>query len=325
MAKKNKDKWFTAEEAHGAASKFGQLLGEAFADAVYRFIVRYLSDAHSDYVLLKPSVGKKVVRLDMMGGTKRQMDNVIVPKNSNDPVALFESKWLKDGRHHNDKGAWILQLREIRKKYSTVRGAVANLAGYWNEGARLMFQREGRVRMVVVATDYEVYSTLQPAVDAFTSQQKLEPIDLSNTAAIREKLPSPEHLANCLGLMKKSGELEKLADTWLKFEREKTLDKPSVYGEDLIKLAIDELLAPLPPNPQIELMEISLQIDTGNIIHKTCSDIEEVLEFINEYYANAQAILEKITPRPTTVTPSQLSSFAKSEEEDIEANGEDTE
>ncbi|MCK6580711.1 MAG: hypothetical protein L6Q98_21680 [Anaerolineae bacterium] len=144
MAKRKASaKWFEEGDSHGAASKFGQLLGEAFADAVYRFIGRYLREHYPAYSLLEPAEGKKLVQLAMLGGTSRQMDSVIVPRNSTDPVALFKSKWLKDGRHHNDKGAWILQLKEIRRKHPTVRGAVANLGGFWNESARLMFEREG--------------------------------------------------------------------------------------------------------------------------------------------------------------------------------------
>jgi hypothetical protein len=110
---------YTANSAGPAASKFGQMIGDAFANAVIDLIAEYLTEHFPEYTLLSG------VRLKMFGGTLREMDNIIAPKDSDDPVALFESKWLKDGRHHNDKGAWILQFREIHKNYATVRGAVA--------------------------------------------------------------------------------------------------------------------------------------------------------------------------------------------------------
>ncbi|MBL8133068.1 MAG: hypothetical protein JNL42_14500 [Anaerolineae bacterium] len=281
MAKRKASaKWFEEGDSHGAASKFGQLLGEAFADAVYRFIGRYLREHYPAYSLLKPAEGKKLVQLAMLGGTSRQMDSVIVPRDSTDPVALFESKWLKDGRHHNDKGAWILQLKEIRRKHPTVRGAVANLGGFWNEGARLMFEREGRVRMVLVATDEEVYGTLQPFVDQFANEHNTGAINLGNIRAIRDRLPEPWHLANCVGLLKEKGSLAEIADNWLDFERQQPAAESTVRGRDLVREAIDELLAPLPEDPRIESFELSLQISTGNIIHKEVADVEDAIEFI---------------------------------------------
>lgn len=165
-ARRSKSTVFGSDNSHGAASRFGQMIGEAFASQVVSFIHQYLSETYPDHVLLEPEVGRALVKLEMTGGTFRQMDNVIVQRGSSDPIALFESKWLKDARHHNDKGAWILQLREMRKKYPTVRGAVANLAGYWTESVGVMFQSEGGIISVLVATDQEVYDSLQPHIDA---------------------------------------------------------------------------------------------------------------------------------------------------------------
>lgn len=217
--KQKKIKIYTSSDGQAAASKFGQMIGEAFADAVYEYIQGYLAEKHSDYVLLEPQLGKKLVRLAMPGGTSRQMDNVISQSDSVDPIALFESKWLKDGRHHNDKGAWILQLKEISRHYPTVRGAVANLAGYWTEGVRIMFESEGRVNMVLIATDEEVYGTLQAFIDEHIAKNRLEPLLLNDMKSIRDKLPRAWDLANCLVALKANGELAKTARSWLDFER----------------------------------------------------------------------------------------------------------
>ncbi len=95
MAKRKASaKWFEEGDSHGAASKFGQLLDEAFADAVYRFIGRYLREHYPAYSLLEPAEGKKLVQLAMLGGTSRQMDSVIVPRNSTDPVQLLDETEL---------------------------------------------------------------------------------------------------------------------------------------------------------------------------------------------------------------------------------------
>lgn len=298
MAKSQKKAttWYKESNQHGASSKFGQMIGDTFANLVIDVISEYLKSTYADYILLEPEEGKKLVRLEMMGGTSRQMDNVIIPRNSTDPVALFESKWLKDGRHHNDKGAWILQLKEVRKRYPTVRGATANLAGYWTDGVGVMFKTEAGVKMVLVATDEEVYSTLQESVNKFLEKHNLTPLTL-NVVEVRDSLPRPWDLANCLIEIQDSGELKKIARSWLKFKREEGQGGSIITGEDLVKLAIDELLNPLPDNPQIHKLEIALQIDTGNTIYHEFKDAEEAMAFIQSYFQNPQAILQKITPQ----------------------------
>lgn len=299
-------KIYASSDGQAAASKFGQMIGDAFADIVYKYIQRYLSSEYPDYVLLEPELGKTLVRLAMPGGTSRQLDNVISQVNSIDPVALFESKWLKDGRHHNDKGAWILQLKEISRHYPTVRGAVANLSGYWTEGVRIMFESEGRVNMVLVATDEEVYSTLQSAIDAHVTSNQLDALKLDDMQAIRNKLPRAWDLANCLVALKASGMLAQIAASWLNFERTKDSQGKSIFGRHLIEAAIDKVLRPLPEIPQIVSFEISLQVDSGNVIYRRFEDLEEAFDFMEKYTGQPQAILEIITPRPKEVSTVQL-------------------
>jgi hypothetical protein len=304
MAKKKTVKtsaWYAQGNQHGASSKFGQMIGEAFADVVIHLIRDFLASAYPDYILLEPSEGKKLIKLEMMGGTSRQMDNVIVPKHSLDPVALFESKWLKDARHHNDKGAWILQLKEMRKRYPTVRGAAANLAGYWTDGVGVMFKSEAGIKMVLVATDEQIYSTLQSPLDTFLEKHHLPELTL-DVEQIRDSLPRPWDLANCLIELKEAGELPTIAATWLNFERGLNDDTTAKLGSDLIKQAIDELLSPLPENPQVKKLEVALQIDTGNTIYHEFKDAEEAMAFIQTYFQNPRAILQKITPQTTQLS-----------------------
>jgi hypothetical protein len=117
------------------------------------------------------------------------------------------SKWLKDARHHNDKGAWILQLREISKQYSTVRGAVAILAGYWTEGVGLMLESNAGVRMILVATDEEVYSTLQQPLNEYLGDETfvLDPGLMRKHPAGCGKCQQPLNKRSCPGAARSSG------------------------------------------------------------------------------------------------------------------------
>jgi hypothetical protein len=203
---------------------------------------------------------------------------------------------LKDARHHNDKGAWILQLREISKAYPTIRGTVAILAGYWTEGVAVMFESEGRVRMVQVAKDDEIYQTLQPSLDTYLHSSGLAPLQL-NAVQIRQRLPRAKDVSACLTAMKENGTLGSLAREWLQFQRTIRLDGSRVLGRDLVVDAIDELLAPYPETPLIDGFEISLRVNTGNTIYQRFNDKEDLIDFIEKYTSNPQAIRDIITPR----------------------------
>ncbi|NJN94770.1 MAG: hypothetical protein HC875_12080 [Anaerolineales bacterium] len=290
-------KRFTQND-RGAADKFGQLIGESFEKAVVALIQDYLQTKHTEYVLLEPKIGRAKIELEMFGGSIRQLDTVVMAKDSEDPVALLETKWLKDARHHNDKGAWILQLREVKKKYATVRGAAAVLAGYWTEGVGVILMSEGGIKMVWVATDTEVYGTIQQPLDSYLGENtfKLE------AHTIRKSYPRPWDLANLFIELKEKGELERLASTWLEFERAKTADGRPITGADLIRQAIDELLTPLPSTPNVKGFEVALRIDTGNLIYQEFDDIESLFEFVNKYHQNPQEILRRITPRKKAPT-----------------------
>lgn len=287
------EKQFTDSDGRSAASKFGQMIGEAFESVVIEWVKKYIAHHHAEFELLETNTDGTLITLKMPGGLPRQMDTVIALKNSNDPVALLESKWLKDGRHHNDKGAWILQLREVRKRYATIRGAVAILAGYWTEGVSVMLMGEGGINMVLVATDEEVYGTLQTPLDRFLGGDSF-PLD---ARAMRGRYPRPWDLANCLIDLQQRGELHEIAASWLEFPRGETENGNILTGKDLLKAALDDLLGPLPHHPAIRKFEIALQIDTGNTIYDEFEDVESLIQFIQDYYQNPERILRQITPR----------------------------
>jgi len=284
---------YSEKSAKSAASKFGQMIGEVFEQVVISVIQNYLESNYLNYELLEPVEGRSKVTLEMLGGSERQMDTVITAKGFTDPVALLEAKWLKDARHHNDKGSWILQLKEVKKKYSTVRGAAAILAGYWTEGVAILFMSEAEIEMVLVATDEEVYSALQEPLDTYLGKSGFKIL----SKAMRLSYPRPWDLANMLLEIKERGELEKLAASWLNFVRDTSEHGEIITGRDLIYRAIDKLLEPVPDNPTIKSFEISLNIETGNVIYEKFDDFEEAVDFIKRYFANPGEIKDRITPK----------------------------
>lgn len=290
----SKRKQNVPEETHGKSSKFGQLIGNIFADQVIVLVEDFLQQEYPEFVLLRANEGQILLRLEMMGGTARQIDTVIVPKGSRDPLAVLESKWLKDARHHNDKGAWILQLREIRKKYPTVRGAAAILAGYWTEGVGLMFKSEGGVEMVLVATDEEIYQSLQQPVNLELHRLGLEPF-IFDARQIRKRLPRTDDLLRVLSAIQARGELATIAETWFKIPRQ--INQHNMTSGDVIRQTVAKFLQPFPEKPQITTFEIALQLDTGNTIYCEFTDAEEAMAFIQNFSTNPQALLDKIRPK----------------------------
>lgn len=302
------------DNQHGKASHIGQIIGGSFENVVIKFVKSYLKKSHSEFVILDPQQGKKLITLDMPGGVRRQLDTVVAAADSDDPVALLETKWLKDGRHWNDKGAWILQLREVRRNYPTVRGAAAILAGFWNEGFRVLLRNQGGVDMILVATDEEVYESLQPYLDSALGKRSFE----LDAKRIRSRFPENHVEAFDAFLIKfrDSGELYKLAKSWLNFNRVVESSGEIINGKILIQKALDELLSPLPKSPKIKAFEITLEIETGNLIHKSFKDVEELYDFIQNNVQNPAKIRELISPKKRTKKIGEQAGFYEIKNDD---------
>lgn len=280
---------FTRNSAGSAASKFGQMIGSAFETVVLDAIEAYLQSHHPAYEIVQAGV---LSALDMFGGKSRQVDNVITPVDSDDPVALLETKWLKDGRHHNDKGAWILQLREIRKRYATIRGTAAVLIGFWTGDVVIFLMNEGQVEAVLVASDEQVYETMQPHLDRHLSLNELDPLIL-DAQQIRNKYARAWDLANFIQWLDGEGKLLPLADSWLQLVHP---SQPGVTGEQKLWQALDTFLDPLPDAPRIAQWEITLQTETGNLIHRKFDDFEEMQDFLLNR-TTPEEIRRQITPK----------------------------
>jgi len=287
MAKKLRE----TAEIKSPASKFGQMIGDAFANVVDGVISQHIEKTQPEYELLKAEEGRALVTLEKVSGSRLQMDTTVVAKTSHEPVALLESKWLKDARHHNDKGAWILQLREVKKKHSTIRGLVAVLAGYWTEGVGVVLMSDADIKMIHVATDEEVYDTLQQPLNEFLGDSSFT----LDAKEMRESYPRPDDLLRLMVYLQQSDKLNALATKWLQFTHEE--EGQQISGAERIKRAIDEMLSPLPQNPSIRRFEIALQIETGNTIYEEFDDFEKAVEFLQTYFQNPHEILHRIKPK----------------------------
>lgn len=288
MGKKKKP--VDVDNIESPASKVGQMIGEAFERAVTEMVGEYLKEKHPNYIIAKDSEGKKILKLPKTKGAKLQIDTVIASVPSHSPVALLESKWLKDARHHNDKGAWILQLQEVKKSRATIRGLIAVLAGYWTHEVGVLFMTEGGIRMVVVATDDDVYKSLQTPLDNLFLDESFKLI----ASEMRLSYPRPRDLLRLLVHLQETGGLQSIAHGWLDISLEES-GKIST-GRDRVQNALDDLLSPLPDNPKVERFQIALQIDTGNTIYEEFTDVEQAMEFIEQHFHNSAKILERIKP-----------------------------
>lgn len=101
-----------------------------------------------------PKEGESQIKLKNTLGQEKQIDHII--KINSQMAILVESKWLKDKRHLNDKGAWVLMMSDILLENPQLKGTVVVLAGPW-EGMRSVIEK--RAKIAIIPED-RVYETL---------------------------------------------------------------------------------------------------------------------------------------------------------------------
>lgn len=70
-----------------------------------------------------------------------------------------------------------------------------------------------------------------------------------------------------------------------------------------------------PTSPKVKRFGITLEIETGNLIHREFDNWEDLVKFAEEYADNPQWILEQITPKRNRKIGEQ-SSFYEAEEDE---------
>ncbi len=121
-----------ARVSTSAASSLGQWIGLVISTGT-TLIWSEIVAKHQGYKLLRPEKGQKRTYLQNTLGQKKEIDDIIC-NDKNEPILISESKWLKDARHLNDKGAWVALMSEVKQQNTSVKGAVSILAGPWDAG-----------------------------------------------------------------------------------------------------------------------------------------------------------------------------------------------
>jgi hypothetical protein len=138
-------------------NSLGQWIGYIVDDgtsAVLDEIVPELVKETGRKFTVSPQKGEKTIRLKNSLGQDKQIDHAI--KEDGVYKLIVESKWLKDQRHLNDKGSWILMMGDILFENKNLNGIVVVLAGPW-ESMRSVIEK--RAETVIVPTQ-EVYDCL---------------------------------------------------------------------------------------------------------------------------------------------------------------------
>ena len=69
-------------------------------------------------------------------------------------------------------------------------------------------------------------------------------------------------------------------------------------------------------NPSTERFEITLEIETGNLIHRKFNNLKELVGFATEYTNNPEKIIEEITPKQNRKQTEEQASFYDVDDED---------
>lgn len=126
----------------------GSAIGEAIGANLEEVLQSFLNDLVEKYeCTLLTSLGvnnktgrkKKLLLYDQFGNDYN-IDGVIVNEKLQ-PLVLLESKYIRYKKHNRDKGSWICNAHSaIRKRYPSIRGSIAILAGNWSKTSLLMLK-----------------------------------------------------------------------------------------------------------------------------------------------------------------------------------------
>ena len=110
------------------------------------------------------STTKRKLLISDDGGTNYNLDGIII-NEERQPIVLLESKWIRYNKHNRDKASWITNAhREIKKKYPTVRGSLALLAGEWSLTSLEMLD-QAQITVIRIGFDQVADRLLDDGID----------------------------------------------------------------------------------------------------------------------------------------------------------------
>lgn len=114
----------------------------ALGEAVGKLIERSLIESVQQEVLARDFVIESG-RLKNGSENTYQIDAVIFDQ-SNRPVILIESKYIRYKKHNRDKASWLcVAHHNLRKTFPTIRRSIAVLAGNWSTPSKALLDSFG--------------------------------------------------------------------------------------------------------------------------------------------------------------------------------------
>jgi len=118
-----------------------------------------------------PKKGDGLIKIKNTLGQFKQIDHVIRREGKNE--LIVEVKWLKDQRHLNDKGAWVLMMTDILIENKELKGIIAILAGPW-EAMRKVIEKRAKVIIIPISNVYNSLSNRGINITIDTSRNAYE-------------------------------------------------------------------------------------------------------------------------------------------------------
>lgn len=125
-------------------SAIGEAIGHYMEMVVQKHIENFLNENYNchfirqtGYNSITGKTSKKLLLYDEYGNDY-DIDGLITDESMR-PLVLLESKYIRYKKHNRDKGSWICNAHSaIRKRYSSIRGSIAVLAGSWSKSSLRM-------------------------------------------------------------------------------------------------------------------------------------------------------------------------------------------
>lgn len=151
----------------------GSAIGEAIGarmEIVLQEFIKGLMNKYNCHFLTSsgynPQTGKTKKKLLLKDnfGNDYNIDGVITDEHMC-PLVLLESKYIRYKKHNRDKGSWICNAHSaIRRRYASIRGSIAVLAGNWSKTSILMMESSD-VNIFLIQFDYIVSLLKEKGID----------------------------------------------------------------------------------------------------------------------------------------------------------------